>query len=92
MKAPVHREVLRARTHSEGVDQVLYAGVDAHRTAAHVTIIDGSGRILTRKRVASSSDDLRGYSLAMRNPSRLWWKQPTIGVPSTIGWTRSLMT
>lgn len=68
MKAPVHREVLRARTHSEGVDQVLYAGVDAHRTAAHVTIIDGSGRILTRKRVASSSDDLRRVFAGYEEP------------------------
>jgi transposase len=41
------------------VDKVLYAGVDAHRTATHVTIIDDAGKVLTRKRVPSSSDDLR---------------------------------
>jgi len=41
------------------VDEVLYAGVDAHRTAAHVTIVDDAGKVLTRKRVANSSDELR---------------------------------
>jgi len=45
--------------HGEGVDEVLYAGVDAHRTATHVTIVNDTGKVLTRRRVSSSSDELR---------------------------------
>ncbi len=41
------------------MDKVLYAGVDAHRTATHITIVDDAGKVLTRKRVSSSSDGLR---------------------------------
>ena len=38
---------------------MLYAGVDAHRTKTHVTIVDDVGKVLTRKRVSSSSDELK---------------------------------
>ena len=38
---------------------MLYAGVDAHRTATHVTIVNDTGKVLTRRRVPSSSDELR---------------------------------
>lgn len=40
------------------MDEVLYAGVDAHRTATHITIMDENGKVLARKRVPSSSDEL----------------------------------
>ena len=40
---------------------MLYAGVDAHRTAAHITIVDDAGKVLMRKRVPSSSDELRRF-------------------------------
>ena len=38
---------------------MLYAGVDAHRTRTHVTVMDDAGKILTRKHVASSPEGLR---------------------------------
>jgi transposase len=41
------------------VDEVLYAGVDAHRSSAHVTVMDETGKILRRKRVSSSREGLR---------------------------------
>lgn len=41
------------------VDEVLYAGVDAHRTSTHITVMDEAGKVLMRRRVASSSDGLR---------------------------------
>ena len=91
MKAPVHREVLRARTHSEEVDQVLYAGVDAHRTATHVTIIDEVGKVLARKRVSSSSDDLRRLFTKYQGPIKAVVEATYNWGPSTIGWTRSPM-
>jgi hypothetical protein len=50
------------------VDEVLYAGVDAHRTATHVTIVDDAGKVLTRKRVSSSFDDLRRVFAGYEKP------------------------
>jgi len=50
------------------VDEVLYAGVDAHRTAMHVTIMDEAGKVLARKRVPSSSDELRKLFVNYREP------------------------
>lgn len=38
---------------------MLYAGVDAHRTVTHVTIVDEAGKILARKRVATTPEGLR---------------------------------
>lgn len=38
---------------------MLYAGVDAHRSSAHVTVMDETGKILRRKRVSSSPEGLR---------------------------------
>ncbi len=37
---------------------MLYAGVDAHRSSAHVTVMDETGKILRRKRVLSSREGL----------------------------------
>jgi hypothetical protein len=58
MKAPVHPKYCKQQRGYRGVDEVLYAGVDAHRTATHITIVDDTGKVLTRKRVSSSSDGL----------------------------------
>ncbi len=38
---------------------MLYAGVDAHRTTAHITVMDDAGKILRRKRVSSSFGGLQ---------------------------------
>jgi hypothetical protein len=59
MKAPVHPKYCKQQRGYRGVDEVLYAGVDAHRTATHITIVNDTGKVLTRKRVSSSSDGLR---------------------------------
>jgi transposase len=40
------------------VDEVLYAGVDAHRSSAHVTVMDETGKILRRTQVSSSPKGL----------------------------------
>jgi transposase len=50
------------------VDEVLYAGVDAHRTSAHVTIVNDADKVLTCKRVSSTSDDLRRIFANYREP------------------------
>jgi hypothetical protein len=68
MKAPVRPEVLQAPKMIRGVDGVLYAGVDAHRTAAHITIMDGTGKVLMRKRVSSSRDGLRSIFANYNEP------------------------
>ena len=38
---------------------MLYAGVDAHRASAHITVMDETGKILRRKRVSSSPEGLK---------------------------------
>lgn len=53
---------------SGGVDEVLYAGVDAHRAATHITIMDDAGKVLTRKRVSSSPDGLRSIFANYNEP------------------------
>lgn len=50
------------------MDEVLYAGVDAHRTATHITIMDDAGKVLTRKRVSSSPDGLRSIFANYNEP------------------------
>ena len=47
---------------------MLYAGVDAHRTATHVTIVDGAGKVLTRKRISSSSGELQRLFAGYKEP------------------------
>jgi transposase len=52
---------VRIRGGPDGVTRraIPNAGVDAHRTKTHVTIVDDVGKVLTRKRVSSSSDELQ---------------------------------
>jgi len=50
------------------VDKVLYAGVDAHRTATHVTIMDKDGKVLVRKRIPSSGDEMRKFFAHYQEP------------------------
>src|ERR1700730_1361282 len=60
MKAPVPRRTTADKTSCQGgVDEVLYAGVDAHRLSVHVTVMDESGKVLRRKRGSSSPGGLR---------------------------------
>lgn len=47
---------------------MLYAGVDAHCTTTHITVMDDAGKILTRKRVASSPEGLRTVFANWREP------------------------
>jgi transposase len=50
------------------VDEVLYAGVDAHRTSTHITVMDEAGKVLIRRRVASSSEGLRTVFASCHEP------------------------
>ncbi len=38
---------------------MLFVGVDAHKNTSQITAMDGSGKILKRQRVLSTSDDFR---------------------------------
>jgi transposase len=42
----------------EGVGTVLYVGVDAHKVQSHLTVMDNTGKVIARKRIASSRDAL----------------------------------
>jgi len=91
MKVPVHPEVLQATKMIAGVDEVLYSGVDAHRTATHITIMDDAGKVLTRKRVSSSPDGLRSLFANYNEPIKAVVERPITGAPCTTGWTKSPM-
>jgi transposase len=50
------------------VDKVLYAGVDAHRTTTHVTLVDETGKIIARKRISSCGDELHKFFANYHEP------------------------
>jgi hypothetical protein len=49
---------------------MLYIGVDAHKAMSQITVMDGSGKVLKRRRVPSSltgiRDALDGYQEPMK--------------------------
>jgi hypothetical protein len=51
-KAPVDREKYEQTVGGGG--QVLYIGVDAHKAASHITIMDDAGKAVQRKQVRTS--------------------------------------
>jgi hypothetical protein len=50
------------------VDAVLYASVDTHRSATHITIVDDAGNVVARKHVASSFDGIRDLFAGQEQP------------------------
>ncbi len=49
---------------------MLYVGVDAHKKMSHVTVMDGTGKVLRRKRVHSSPSGLQDILGSYQKPMR----------------------
>lgn len=49
---------------------MLYVGVDAHKKTSHVTVMDGTGKVLRRKRVHSSPSGLQEVLGSYQKPMR----------------------
>ena len=47
---------------------MLYAGVDAHRTATHVTLVNETGNIVARRRIPSCDNELRKFFASYHEP------------------------
>ena len=47
---------------------MLYAGVDAHRTATHVTLVNETGNIVARRRIPSCDHELRKFFASYHEP------------------------
>ena len=49
---------------------MFYVGVDAHKATSHVTVVDGTGKVLRHKRIASSPSGLREILGSCQEPMR----------------------